>query len=143
MLSLPGPDGFVEVYYLGVIDLLTAYSARKTVERGFKALAQDRRGISAQRPQEYARRFVEFLRNETVSVPLPPFQPDDVPTFGFAPAAEDESLSSGFTSGSESNSDTDTNSDTGTDTDTDTGTGPEDVVVGVEEPTSEPSSSQP
>jgi 1-phosphatidylinositol-4-phosphate 5-kinase len=50
-------------YYLGIIDFLSPYNRRKDVERRLKGLWEDSRGISAQRPAFYGRRFVAFLES--------------------------------------------------------------------------------
>lgn len=49
------------VYYLGVIDCLTNYSTRKRLETFFRSLKHDRHIISAVPPDEYSRRFLEFI----------------------------------------------------------------------------------
>ncbi|KAI8926712.1 hypothetical protein BC831DRAFT_455183 [Entophlyctis helioformis] len=52
-----------EIYYLGVIDIFTYYSASKKVETFFKSIGNDRTKISAVRPSLYGRRFLDFMKN--------------------------------------------------------------------------------
>ncbi|ORY83895.1 hypothetical protein BCR37DRAFT_392344 [Protomyces lactucae-debilis] len=52
------------VYYLGIIDLLTRYGTRKHLEHFFKGLgkpAEYKKQISAVPPQDYAKRFRDFI----------------------------------------------------------------------------------
>jgi hypothetical protein len=50
------------VYYLGLIDFLQPWTARKVVERRLKALlGYDINAISCVTPEDYASRFLEFL----------------------------------------------------------------------------------
>jgi hypothetical protein len=50
------------VYYLGLIDFLQPWTARKAVERRLKGLiGYDTKAISCVDPEEYAIRFLEFL----------------------------------------------------------------------------------
>jgi 1-phosphatidylinositol-4-phosphate 5-kinase len=49
------------LYYLGIIDILTPYTASKRIEHYWKALANDRKLISAVNPKHYARRFLHFI----------------------------------------------------------------------------------
>lgn len=50
-----------EVYYLGVIDILTPYAILKRLEHAVKALVLPRNAISAVNPVTYARRFLKFM----------------------------------------------------------------------------------
>ena len=50
------------VYYLGLIDFLQPWTARKKMERKLKGvLGYDTNAISCNSPEEYASRFLEFL----------------------------------------------------------------------------------
>lgn len=49
------------VVFLGLIDWLQPYNARKRVEHGFKSILQDGKGISVQEPKAYASRFLRFI----------------------------------------------------------------------------------
>ncbi|KAL1918485.1 uncharacterized protein VTP21DRAFT_3145 [Calcarisporiella thermophila] len=51
-----------ELYYLGIIDILTPYNLTKKAEHFFKSLTQDKCGISAVHPQEYGQRFLRFIK---------------------------------------------------------------------------------
>lgn len=53
------PNG--EVYYLGLIDILTVYDAKKKAEHFGKGLRYDKDAISCVPPKAYARRFKEFM----------------------------------------------------------------------------------
>lgn len=50
------------VYYLGIIDFLTPYNFRKSVETFCKGLLHDRKDLSAVPAQEYGERFLRFMR---------------------------------------------------------------------------------
>eukprot|EP00742_Colponemidia_sp_Colp-10_P009217 GILJ01010035.1.p1 GENE.GILJ01010035.1~~GILJ01010035.1.p1 ORF type:complete len:840 (-),score=150.67 GILJ01010035.1:293-2812(-) len=49
------------VYFFGIIDILTYYSAKKRMEHAAKSLRYDRHGISCVNPSEYAKRFIDFM----------------------------------------------------------------------------------
>ena len=60
------PNG--EVYYMGIIDILQQYNARKWGETIFKSTftKEGAEGkISSVPPVKYAQRFVEFIRDST------------------------------------------------------------------------------
>ncbi|KAL1920437.1 uncharacterized protein VTP21DRAFT_814 [Calcarisporiella thermophila] len=59
--NLPGR----ELYYLGIIDILTPFNLTKRAECFWKGLRQDRKGISAVPPVEYGGRFLKFMK-ETI-----------------------------------------------------------------------------
>jgi 1-phosphatidylinositol-4-phosphate 5-kinase len=48
-------------YYMGVIDILTTWGAKKKVESSFKSLKYDKTEISAVDPSLYAKRFLDFM----------------------------------------------------------------------------------
>lgn len=50
------------IYYVGVIDFLTEYTFKKSVETFCKSLIHDRRDLSAVPANEYGDRFLRFLR---------------------------------------------------------------------------------
>lgn len=50
-----------EVYYLGIIDILQVYNARKRAEHLFKSFRYDSNAISAIAPDAYAKRFCEYM----------------------------------------------------------------------------------
>lgn len=50
------------IYYIGIIDFLTPYNFRKSVETFCKSLVHDRKDLSAIPAQEYGERFLKFLR---------------------------------------------------------------------------------
>ncbi|KAJ7677358.1 hypothetical protein B0H17DRAFT_944968 [Mycena rosella] len=51
-----------EIYYLGVIDILTPYSTVKKLEHFWKGLSADRHKISPVEPSEYGDRFFAFMK---------------------------------------------------------------------------------
>lgn len=56
-----------ELYYLGVIDLLTRYSWRKRAENFWKGLHHSRSQISAVPPADYAKRFLKFIEQSLLA----------------------------------------------------------------------------
>lgn len=74
-----------EVYYLGIIDILTPYSLYKRLETTFKGLVLPRDAISAVGPSVYAKRFLRFMNGNILrdvnsdysQRPLPPINPED------------------------------------------------------------------
>lgn len=53
-----------EVYYMGIIDILTPYSIWKKIEHVFKSIRYSRLEISTVDPVQYAKRFLSFVRDE-------------------------------------------------------------------------------
>jgi 1-phosphatidylinositol-4-phosphate 5-kinase len=74
-----------EIYYLGIIDILTPYSLYKRLEHAFKSLILPRDTISAVNPSVYARRFLKFMNRHILrdvnhdysTRPLPPINPEE------------------------------------------------------------------
>ncbi|KAJ3098394.1 Phosphatidylinositol-4-phosphate 5-kinase [Phlyctochytrium planicorne] len=64
-----------EVYYIGIIDIFTQYSATKKLEHFFKSIAADSKKISAVNPMLYGRRFVNFMKNAISRPGDPPSSP--------------------------------------------------------------------
>ncbi|CAO3569510.1 unnamed protein product [Mortierella alpina] len=54
-------DSGQDLYYLGIIDILTPYNYVKKVEHLWKSLSQDKHAISSVHPKEYAQRFLSFM----------------------------------------------------------------------------------
>ncbi|KAL0234188.1 hypothetical protein PCE1_001226 [Barthelona sp. PCE] len=54
-----------EVYYFGIIDITTEWSAKKSLEHGFKSIITNGNAISAVNPKDYALRFLEFFEDHT------------------------------------------------------------------------------
>jgi 1-phosphatidylinositol-4-phosphate 5-kinase len=52
-----------QVYYIGVIDLLTAFSDKKRLELMSKSIfhVTNQKGLSVAKPSAYAQRFMEFM----------------------------------------------------------------------------------
>lgn len=53
--------GTNSLYYMGIIDILTPYDAKKKSEHFFKSMTQDKRNISAVKPVHYGDRFMDFM----------------------------------------------------------------------------------
>lgn len=58
-----GPDGAIldEYYYIGVIDILMLYTARKQIEHAAKRIMHPRGEISSVDPEDFAIRFMKFM----------------------------------------------------------------------------------
>ncbi|KGG52556.1 hypothetical protein DI09_15p230 [Mitosporidium daphniae] len=56
------PERPTEIYYLGIIDILTPYSCKKQIEHAFKSFRSSSLSISAVSPAVYSRRFLAFMR---------------------------------------------------------------------------------
>jgi hypothetical protein len=56
-----------EIYYLGIIDILTPYNFVKKAEHTWKSFNNDKLLISAVNPVLYARRFLEFMSKKVIS----------------------------------------------------------------------------
>jgi len=54
-----------QLYFFGIIDILTPYDTMKKLEHHFKALRNERRGVSCCPPVFYSERFNDFMRNST------------------------------------------------------------------------------
>jgi hypothetical protein len=50
-----------EIYYLGVIDILTFYDVGKRFENAWKSVTQDAKTISAVNAATYGKRFLKFI----------------------------------------------------------------------------------
>lgn len=55
-----------ELYFLGIIDILTPYDAKKKVEHLFKSFQYDKESISAINPPEYCKRFLKFMADNII-----------------------------------------------------------------------------
>eukprot|EP00160_Parvularia_atlantis_P017373 Unigene5948_Nuclearia_a/m.18214 Unigene5948_Nuclearia_a/g.18214 ORF Unigene5948_Nuclearia_a/g.18214 Unigene5948_Nuclearia_a/m.18214 type:complete len:277 (-) Unigene5948_Nuclearia_a:232-1062(-) len=58
-----------EIYFMGIIDILTPYDIKKRIEHQFKAFNHNEYEISAIEPSKYAERFTAFLVGGTVVIP--------------------------------------------------------------------------
>ncbi|KAJ3165157.1 Phosphatidylinositol-4-phosphate 5-kinase [Irineochytrium annulatum] len=68
-----GDEDGQEIYYVGIIDILTKYDGKKKMEHFWKSLGGQ--GISAVNPLLYGQRFVDFVRNAIAKPDDPPAQP--------------------------------------------------------------------
>lgn len=59
--QLPDGRSSNEVYYFGVIDILTEFNAKKKLESTWKSIRYDKKSISAVNPKAYGERFIRFL----------------------------------------------------------------------------------
>ena len=55
-----------ELYFFGVIDVLTIYTSSKRMETFVKSFYQNSKTISAVDPDYYASRFLEFIAKSVV-----------------------------------------------------------------------------
>ena len=78
--SSPGEEGEPEVYYIGIIDILTSWSAAKSVENLVKKVRYptEMAGISCVPPDQYAERFGNCL--DTWISPEPSSEPQPAAT---------------------------------------------------------------
>jgi Phosphatidylinositol-4-phosphate 5-Kinase len=51
-----------EIYYIGIIDILTRFNGSKKVESFFRGLLHDRKTVSAVNPTLYGNRFMAFMK---------------------------------------------------------------------------------
>lgn len=58
------PDGtkFKVEYYMGIIDILQPYNARKKVENALKRIKESQEQISCVDPVTYSTRFIQFIK---------------------------------------------------------------------------------
>ncbi len=56
-----------ELYYLGIIDILTPWNYVKKIESAWKGLRNDKKLISAVKPSLYGRRFLDFMLENVIS----------------------------------------------------------------------------
>ncbi|RNC52874.1 putative phosphatidylinositol-4-phosphate 5-kinase-like [Trypanosoma cruzi] len=61
MRSTDQPGTRREIYYIGIIDILQKYNARKYLETSWFGLVNDSKKISSVPPREYAERFLAFV----------------------------------------------------------------------------------
>lgn len=55
-----------EIYFLGIIDILTPYDAKKKVEHLFKSIQYSKESISAVSPTDYCKRFLKFMADNII-----------------------------------------------------------------------------
>ena len=63
-------NNFTDLYYLGIIDILTPYNAFKKTEHFIKSLSMDPNLISAVKPSKYGDRFISFMKSSVIGYPL-------------------------------------------------------------------------
>lgn len=65
--SRPERGAIGPTYFLGVIDILIKYNAKKSAETYFKSLRAPRSAISSIPPDEYAARFIAFVEDHVLT----------------------------------------------------------------------------
>ena len=68
-----------ELYFIGIIDILTPFDMKKRSESFFKRLVQDKYGVSAVKPLYYGERFFNFMRTLTSNTSIPTNTPEFPP----------------------------------------------------------------
>lgn len=53
-----------DLYFCGIIDILQVYNLRKKAERTYKSLKSNGQLISVMPPDNYAKRFEDFITNQ-------------------------------------------------------------------------------
>ena len=57
-----------EIYYIGIIDILTNYNCKKTLEYIFKSIRYCSNTMSCVPPSDYQERFIQYIRSKFVSL---------------------------------------------------------------------------
>ena len=57
-----------EIYYIGIIDILTNYNCKKTLEYLFKKIRYCSNTMSCVPPSDYQERFIQYMRSKFVSL---------------------------------------------------------------------------
>lgn len=57
----------IEVYYIGIIDILIQFQAKKKLEHLVKSIAYSPEEVSVVEPQFYSKRFFEFISSLLVA----------------------------------------------------------------------------
>ena len=68
-----------ELYFIGIIDILTPFNTKKRTESFFKRIVQDKYGVSAVKPSFYGQRFFNFMRTLTINNAIPNTTPEFPP----------------------------------------------------------------
>jgi len=79
-----------EIYYLGIIDILTPYSVSKKLEHLFKSIQHDRTSISAVNPSQYAKRFLRFMAENILYESDADYNSKELPAIPFNYSAKEE-----------------------------------------------------
>ena len=58
------PNGDFVILFLGVIDILQNFRAKKRIEHSLKSIVIEKETISVQKPSFYAKRFLKFMKDE-------------------------------------------------------------------------------
>jgi len=67
------------MYYMGIIDILQRYNAKKKLETQVKSISTDPESISSVKPSKYAKRFSKFIADavDLQTVPIHEHESDD------------------------------------------------------------------
>ena len=57
-----------EIYYIGIIDILTNYNCKKTIEYIFKKIRYCSNTMSCVPPSDYQERFIQYMKTKFVSL---------------------------------------------------------------------------
>ncbi|KAI6656388.1 Phosphatidylinositol-4-phosphate 5-kinase type I [Oopsacas minuta] len=60
------PDGDFVILFIGVIDILQNFRAKKRIEHAVKSIVINKETISVQKPSFYAKRFLRFMKEEVI-----------------------------------------------------------------------------
>ena len=59
--GLVSADG-TQIYFLGIIDILTEFNTKKSIEHVARSIFQDKNTVSCVPPDRYGDRFFDFMR---------------------------------------------------------------------------------
>lgn len=85
-----------ELYFLGIIDILTPWRTKKRLEYLFRSIAEDSQTISAVNPRAYCKRFLSFMSENILQDTASDYATKCLPTipscFSTLDSTEDDSL---------------------------------------------------
>lgn len=65
--GLVSADG-TQIYFMGIIDILTEYTAKKSIEHVARSILQDKNTVSCIPPKRYGDRFIDFMTTEVLKL---------------------------------------------------------------------------
>lgn len=80
-----------ELYFLGIIDILTPYDTKKKVEHFLKSIQYDKESISAISPSEYCKRFLKFMADNIIQDRVNDYSNKSLPDIPSDYAVEEQS----------------------------------------------------
>ena len=57
-----------QIYFMGIIDILTEYTAKKSFEHFARSVYQDKNTVSCVPPKRYGDRFIEFMTSDVLKI---------------------------------------------------------------------------